>query len=148
MFLWGCFEIAAPKTLELSKKTYVGEFPFDKFVRPQSTAHRTKNSTTDIFWKCLERKECSKISKISKTFLCNTNPFSLTLQACSSELLTSTKSDSKKNVSCECSLKQLQIWQKKGYNKVILLQWQDYHVEFTRFWKKSFHKFSRGCSEN
>ena len=47
------FEIAAPKTW---KKTYVGEFPFDKFVRPQSTVHRTRNSTTDTFLKVL-RKE-------------------------------------------------------------------------------------------
>ena len=48
MFSWNCFEIAAPKT---SRKTYVGEFSFDKFVRPQSTAQWTRNSTTDTFLK-------------------------------------------------------------------------------------------------
>ena len=53
MFSWKCFEIAAPKT---SRKTYVGEFSFDEFVRPQSTAQWTRNSTTDTFLKEL-RKE-------------------------------------------------------------------------------------------
>ena len=48
---------------------------------------------------------CSKISKISKKSLCKTTPFSLTLQACKSEFLNSTKSGSKKNVYCDCSLK-------------------------------------------
>ena len=51
-----------------------------------------------LFWKCLEWKECSKISKILKRYLYKTNPFSLALQECSSEFLTSIKSGLKKNV--------------------------------------------------
>ena len=63
---------------------------------------------TDTFWKCLERKRFSKISKISKS-LCKTMPFSLTLQPCSPilalqpEFLASANTDSKKNVSFEYS---------------------------------------------
>ena len=58
-----------------------------------------------LFWKCLGRKECSNTLKISKRSLCKTTPFSLPLQACSSEFLASTKSNSEKNVSCDSSLK-------------------------------------------
>ena len=58
-----------------------------------------------LFWKCLGRKECSNTSKISKRSLCKTTPFSLPLQACSSEFLVSTKSNLEKNVSCDSSLK-------------------------------------------
>ena len=45
------------------KITYVMEVPFDKFVRTQSAGYRTRNSTSDIFWKYLERKGYLKISK-------------------------------------------------------------------------------------
>ena len=58
-----------------------------------------------LFWKCLGRKECSKILEISKRSFCKTIPFSLTLLACSSEFLASTKSGFKKNVSGDCSVK-------------------------------------------
>ena len=59
--------------------------------------------TTDTFWKCSERaQKCSKISKIPKN-LCETVPFSLSLQPCSPVFLTSATTDSKKNVSFEYS---------------------------------------------
>ena len=93
-----------------------------------------------LFWKCLKRKGCSKISKISKRTLCKTTRFSLTLQAYNSEFLTLTKSYSKKNVSCDCSLKQLEICQEKAYNEAILLKQQDYYVESTRIWKTFYKK--------
>ena len=48
MFSWNCYEIAASKA---SGKTNVGEFSFDKFVRPQSTAQWIRNFTTDTFLK-------------------------------------------------------------------------------------------------
>ena len=56
-----CFHEGFSKQLDqklrkFSRKTYVGEFRFDKFVRPQSTAHRIRNSTTDTVLEVL-RKE-------------------------------------------------------------------------------------------
>ena len=55
-----------------------------------------------LFWKCSERKDCSKSLKFQKT-LGKTIPFPLKLQACNAQFLTLPKTDSKKNVSFECS---------------------------------------------
>ena len=55
-----------------------------------------------LFLKRSERKEYSKISKIPEKYLQNC-PFSLTLQVCSPEFLTSGKKDPKKNISFQCS---------------------------------------------
>ena len=125
-----CFHEGALKKLhqklwKYSRKTYVWEFLFDKFARPQSIAHRTRNSTTDTFsWKCLGRKECSNISKTSKSSLCKTTPFSLTLQACSSEfLLQQNQTQKKKWLWLVTVLRNsCRFTRKKAYNEAILLK--------------------------
>ena len=68
--------------------------------------------------KASERKQCSKISKIRQKSL-RKCPFSLTLQLCSEEFLTSANTHSKKNNSFECSeiVGDLPIM-KKAYNDV------------------------------
>ena len=50
-----------------------------------------------LFRKCSDRKRCSKILKVPY-YLNNTVPFSLTLQACCPEFLTSSKTDSTKKM--------------------------------------------------
>ena len=146
MFSWKCFEIAAPKTWKFFRKTYVGEFPFDKFVRPQSTVHRTRNSTTDTFLKVLRKERVFKnFENFKKIFV--------------------------QNYSFFFSVASLQFWI-SAFNKITLKEkcflWlfseivsnlpekrplikpfylSNSNVESRRFWKKSFHKFSRGCSE-
>ena len=81
---------------------YVVEFLSVTIARMQSTAYcRSKNSPTDIFLEELRKKKFSKISKIPKKYL-QKSSFSLTLQACNPELLTSVKKDPKKNVFFEC----------------------------------------------
>ena len=72
---------------------YVGEFSFDKFVRPQSTAQWTRNSTTDTFLKVLRRNKCYKILKISKRSLCQTIAF-FNVASLQFRILPLTKSDS------------------------------------------------------
>ena len=45
------------KLWKIIKKAYVVEFPFNIAAGIQFTAyHRSKNCTTDTFWKCPERK--------------------------------------------------------------------------------------------
>ena len=59
--------------------------------------------TAYTLWEWLESKGCSKISRIPKKNLCGSVSFSLTLQPCSPEFLTSAKAGSKKNVFFEYS---------------------------------------------
>ena len=64
------------------------------------------------FWKCLVRKECYKILKISKRSLCKTTP--LFHVASLRFRISSFNKIRLKDVSCYCSLKWLQIYQKKA----------------------------------
>ena len=55
---------------------YVGEFSFDKFVRQQSTAQRTRNSTTDTFLKVLRKERMfENFENFKKIFVQNYSSF-------------------------------------------------------------------------
>ena len=87
MLLQECCEITAPKTLEISRKSYAGKLYFN---------NSTKNFTTDTF---LEMFRKLKPLFVCKTFV----PFSPTSETCSSKFATSGKTDSDENISCEYS---------------------------------------------
>ena len=75
------------KLWKISRKLYAVELSFN---------NSTKSFTTDTFLEMFR--------KLKPLFVCKTVvPFSPTSQACSSKIATSTKTDSNKNVSCECS---------------------------------------------
>ena len=57
---------------------------------------------------------------------CKTDPFSLTLQPCSPDFLTPANTDLS-------VLQYLEVWQKKVYDKVILLTKQFYENRFIHF---------------
>ena len=79
------------------------EFYFNKIARLQSTAHyQTKNFVTGTFQEVLKKERMFRNFKNSEKSLQNIS-FSLMLQACSPDFPTSTKTDSKKNVFCDCS---------------------------------------------
>ena len=82
---------------------HVGESPFDKYARLQLAAYWNRNSTTNTFPQ--KGKGVLKFQKFQKDLCAKLSLFSLTLQVCSPEFLTLTKSDSKENASCGCSLK-------------------------------------------
>ena len=69
MISWGRSEIAALKTLENYQKTICSEIPF--YHSCTNTVYSLLlDCTTDTFWKCSERKGCSKILKIPKNLNC------------------------------------------------------------------------------
>ena len=74
-------------------------FPFNRVAQIQSTAYcgTALQIHSESGQKGEDAKKCQKFKKN----LCETVPFSLTLQPCSPELLTSVSKDSKKNVSFE-----------------------------------------------
>ena len=80
--------------------------PHDYILQPTS---RLETPWQILFWKNRERKGCSKISRIPKYHfqIC---PFPWTFQSRISE---STKTDPKKNVSCECTNMAGEIYQEK-----------------------------------
>ena len=96
---------------------YVGEFPFDKFLRHNLQPTGQETPLQIPFGKCLGSKECSNISKISNRSLCKTTPFSLTRQAGSLKFLASTKSYPKKKFSCDCSLNSCKFTRKRPIMK-------------------------------
>ena len=90
-------------TKHLGSIVYVVEFPFNEIERLQSTSYyQTKNSTADR-GTYLQRKICYKLRKFQKN-LWKAVPFLSTHHAWRPEL-TSTKTDSEKNVSYESSEK-------------------------------------------
>ena len=102
MFSLRCFEIAAPKTLENIQKMYVVKFIFHKLhgysLQPTTGL---KPPLQILFWKYSERKECSKDSKIPRKSL-QVFLFFPDVAGLQSTISYLTKTDSKKNVSCEC----------------------------------------------
>ena len=96
MISWGCFETAAPKqSWKISRKTYVVEFTLNTNAQIQTTAYYWKAPLQTNFGKCLERKGCSKSSKIPK--ICPV--FSNVYRPAIKQFLMSAKTDSEKNVS-------------------------------------------------
>ena len=85
------------------------------------------------------RRGCSEISKIHKKYLQNCF-FSLTLQDCNPEFLTSAKKDPIENIFFEF-LKQLEVCHKRVYNEVILLKSQDYPQQLNDFKNNHFILF-------
>ena len=72
MISWGSFEKAAPNTSKNCQKiTYLVEYVIELHDDSLQSYNRT-----DTFWKCSERKGCSKISKIQKKSLRNCPFFS------------------------------------------------------------------------
>ena len=92
------------KLWKISRNTYAVEFSFKTTGRllPEINVHRLKSLLQIFFFKCSEKKGCSKILQIPKIYLQNCLFLSdvILLQ---SRISNSTKTDSKKNVSCECS---------------------------------------------
>ena len=95
---------------ELSKihrKMYAMVLPLYKVKQLQSISfHQTKNyyliiTTQYSYFPRSAQRGKDVFSRTPKKTLCKT--FFLGLQACNPEFLTSTKTDSKKNFSCECS---------------------------------------------
>ena len=59
------------KLWKIARKTYVVEFFFNRVAQIQSTTYYRTTLLIDTFWKCSERKGCSKILKLQKKFLRN-----------------------------------------------------------------------------
>ena len=105
MLSWEYFETAAPKILENTQKNTHGKVP--NLVKLQGYILQANSGLKILpkifFWKCQERKRCSKISAISKkkSFAKQSLFSSVTgLQFRTSDLI---KLGSKENISCECS---------------------------------------------
>ena len=61
----------AKKLWKIVRKTYVVEFFFNRVAQIQSTTIYRTTLLIYTFWKCSERKECSKILKLQKKTLRN-----------------------------------------------------------------------------
>ena len=89
------------KLRKIVRKKNVAEFPFIRAARISFTAYY--RTTLQIHSESAEKvKGVLKFRKFQKR-ICENVPFSLTLQPCSPEFLTSANADSKKNVSFEYS---------------------------------------------
>ena len=89
------------KLRKIVRKKNVAEFPFLRAARISFTAYY--RTTLQIHSESAEKvKGILEFQKFQKN-LCESVPFSLTLQPCSLEFLASANADSKKNVSIEYS---------------------------------------------
>ena len=93
MFLWGHFEIFAPKTLEnIKKNLYWDSFLIKLHDCSRQPATALKLPLQILFWNSSEKKGCLQISrKLSKTFFSTDS---------SPEYPTSAKTEYTQNISC------------------------------------------------
>ena len=120
ILLWGYVEIAAQKTFENIQKDVCSRVPFcyNCMNAVYGLLPIRKLSYIYFSWRAQKGKDFLKFQKPLKKTLQNSS-YSLTLQTCNPELLTSVKKDPKKNISFECSEI---VCHKRVHNKVIWLK--------------------------
>ena len=110
------------KLWKIFGNTYVVKFPFNIISQQQSAEYnRTKNSTTDAFMEVLRKQWIFQNFLNSRSKLCKTIPFSLTLQAYSLQLSTLQKQTLSKIFSVS-ALKYLEICLEQVHIELILLK--------------------------
>ena len=97
-----------------------------------------KTSLRTPSWKYSERKRCSKFRKLQETF-CKTVSFPLKFWT--ARICDSTKTDPKKNVSCECSKISANLPEKGLYWSLFLTRFN--YLETTHFFQESIHRRSQ-----
>ena len=137
----------SPRLLVLQKNYTVWHFglsrnPGNEFLRQFTRQQMWYIAYLSDNFFCFKKKFLARIDPVVffKTFLsqapvmfCKTDPFSLTIQPCNPDFLTPANTDLKKNVSFLSVLQQLEVCQKKIYNKVIWLTKHFYENHFIHF---------------